>query len=734
MHEYCKRKIKRINKRREKERLTLMATTKKTSSAVEGLRSSFKQLLLKNPNHFGNLAKSKFKSAVEIVADTAFEELTCVGFNPATNVLEATVAIKLPTGYGGDLCQPGSTEYIRFFVDYGGGWQDAGLAAINVHDIANGKDCADTPDKPLTYVASVTLQPQAECCNNPVLPKVHAILSWQWAPPAGSANVGWLPVWGNALDCQIQIAPSPWNLFCLLESIGEGISAKLKVPPLFEEVQYQPIPQPDPPPFKVSELAKLYAVKPGAAVAKTGKFSIEPHRFAYKDLQAILAPGSFSHEAASAKSAEFTALGIDWQAVLAALAETDANVSYEALECLGLDNNLSRVAATFRIKEPTGYSGDLCQAGSQEYVAFWADWDDTCVWTYLGTTAVNVHDISSIPKQGLCYTAILPVDLSSHLRDCGKPTIARLRAVLSWAVPPSTTDPDALNFWGNRIDAHVQIKPGQAPGDPYPAIWVLGGIPLSMINPFSGMTTPTAVYADTTLPPDALGRPCPFGLRVNVKGPTFPGFQYRIQVKRVSDPPAAWAAVTTPMTLERSDTSTYTKFKDTPDGYFNYVDFNQNVNSVLGLWDTQGLADDLWELKLDIKGIVGDVTRVIQLDNTAPTVDIHIDGLGDCKDFLIDSTITGTFSAQDTHFGSFTLSTLPNNPPVTPANNPTTAAPSTSPAVGAAWSLDTKNPSEMKPCGYVVLLEAVDRSILNSASQGNYNRTSVGLCLRAKKS
>src|SRR5258708_29772798 len=98
-----------------------MVTKRKTSSTVEGLRSNFKELLLKNPNHFGNLATGKLKPAVEIVTDTAFEELTCVGFNPATNVLEATIAIKQPTGYGGDLCQQGSTEYIRFFVDYGGG-------------------------------------------------------------------------------------------------------------------------------------------------------------------------------------------------------------------------------------------------------------------------------------------------------------------------------------------------------------------------------------------------------------------------------------------------------------------------------------------------------------------------------------------------------------------------------------------------------------------------------------
>ena len=85
-----------------------------------------------------------------------------------------------------------------------------------------------------------------------------------------------------------------------------------------------------------------------------------------------------------------------------------------------------RLVATSRIKRPYRYSGNLCQAGSQEYIAFWADWDNTCKWRYQGTVAVNVHDISSIPSHGLCYSAILPVDLSDKYRACEEPRIARI--------------------------------------------------------------------------------------------------------------------------------------------------------------------------------------------------------------------------------------------------------------------------------------------------------------------
>jgi hypothetical protein len=121
-----------------------------------------------------------------------------------------------------------------------------------------------------------------------------------------------------------------------------------------------------------------------------------------------------------------------------------------------------------------------------------------------------------------------------------------------------------------------------------------------------------------------------------------------------------------------------------------------------------------------------------------PTLDVRIDPIvgGDCSDIDEGTTITGTFVARDIHFGSFQLSTLPNTA-TTPSNNPTTTVLSTSESApypsGSPWLLDTNTPVNMEPCGYVVLLEASDRSIVNSVSgQHNSNRTSVGFCLRKK--
>jgi len=100
-----------------------MAVETQTShQKLDKERAEFKRLLLENPNYFGNLKDSPLKAAKNIVGQTQYEELTCVGFNPATNLLEATIAVKLPYGYGGNLCMAGTTEYVRFFLDYGSGW------------------------------------------------------------------------------------------------------------------------------------------------------------------------------------------------------------------------------------------------------------------------------------------------------------------------------------------------------------------------------------------------------------------------------------------------------------------------------------------------------------------------------------------------------------------------------------------------------------------------------------
>ena len=378
---------------------------------VELERSSFMALLAQNPNYFGNLVNSPFKPVKTILGNTTHEDISCVGFNPDKDLLEATVRIKLPFGYGGNLCQKGSFEYVRFYLDYGSGWEDAGVAGFNVHDIPNFQDCAHAPDKPLTYVVSKQLEVKRNFCGRPLLPKVRAILSWDHVPPAGMAN--WTPIWGNVVERHIQIAPRPWLIRDMVDVLSESGNIKLKLPPPLQLAETSTIPIPDPAPLTTADLAVLYGhgTEKGAKKAAATQL-VQPHRFALAELHPALTATAFTQEATAFKIGQFKDIGLDWAAILGELLKTSGDTQYEELHCLGLDYQREWLVATFTIKRPLGYSGNLCQRGSTEYVSFWADWDSTCRWRYLSTVQVRVHDIANIPADGLQYSAILPVDLT----------------------------------------------------------------------------------------------------------------------------------------------------------------------------------------------------------------------------------------------------------------------------------------------------------------------------------
>jgi hypothetical protein len=692
---------------------------------IESERANFQKLIQANPNFFGTIATSPLKPVKPMAANTTYEELTCISFNPATNKLEATIQVKRDTGYGGNLCQSGSQEYVRFFLDYGAGWVDVGAAAVNVHDVPATSDCAKQPVHPISYVVTLGIDPQMDLCTRPVLPNVHAILSWQWLPPAGSANVNWQPPWGNSLEKHIQIRPRFLILKDVIDAIGAQSGQAIKLAEEHELLAGHPLQQPEVPVLPLADLVKLYPVPTNQPP------TVPAHRFGLTEINATLASSAQHQEIVAAKIAEWKALGLDWEATVNALAQLSGDVSYEELECLGLDENAAseRLVATLIIKRPVGYSGVLCQHGSIEYVAFWADWDNTCQWTYLGTAQIPVHDIATIPPDGLHYAAILPVDLTTHRSSCELPKVARVRAVLSWNVVPSTTNPDALTYWGNRLDTHVQILPGVPvdPGNPQPIMGVLGGIPLSKIDLTTGMTTPDAFFALNGLEPDpGLHRPCPFGGRVVLQGPSFVGYKYRVRVHQVGDPGPPIDVTTTMQLVDLTGTIFTTQIADPTTHFFNYVSPQFNIDNVLAWWDTTG--DALWDVTLDLANaanvILGSATHRIQLDNTAPTVEIHIDAGGDCKTFTENTTLNGHFVARDANFGSYSLGTSPFPGSVVPSNGTV----QTAPTPGDTWSLNTTG---MQPCGYVITVVAVDRAIVNSASVGHYSPASAGFCVIA---
>ncbi len=134
---------------------------------IERERSHFKHLLASNPNYFNTTKEGPSgaqAAAAAISGNTRYEEIGCVGYNPVLDLLEATVQIKRPVGYGGDLCSPGTTEFIRFYVDIGGGWVDAGVTSFKAHDIPDGTDCAKASIKPIGYAVSLPFAPRRPPC------------------------------------------------------------------------------------------------------------------------------------------------------------------------------------------------------------------------------------------------------------------------------------------------------------------------------------------------------------------------------------------------------------------------------------------------------------------------------------------------------------------------------------------------------------------------------------------
>lgn len=678
---------------------------------LDKARSHFLQLITKQPNFFGNLGDDAGPISEKKIADSHYEDIDCVGYDPVNRRLAATVAIKQSNGYLGDLCSAGSREHVRFYLDTGDGWTDQGLATFEVHDIPTGKDCSGARTKPLTYAASVTLEPTQKPCRIPQLPRIRAILSWQDAPPADSPD--WRPVWGAVQDASIQIQPGPETLHGLWEILKDQIVQPIQLPPEFLPIQTEPLLTPKVVAADFKDLASKYLHK------ASENTKVEPHRFGAPHL-ALLAQGNLEADLKASIAQEWELADLDLPEALGPFFDIEKETRYEEVDCLAFDPNREELVATFRIKRPTGYLGNLCQEGSKEYISFFADWDDDCGdWDHLGTLSLDVHDIAKIPKDGLHYAMYLPVDLKHHRRPCERPKVGRVRAVLSWNTPPGgANDPPR---WGNALDAHVLIPPGETlqPGEIRPLFDRIGGIRTRDIHDLTGLTGPQASFLNGR-PADGLQRPCPFGRRVLIQGPPFVGQRYRIQVRPDG---GVWSSLVNTMTLSPLTGPNYAKSPEVGTDTYSYESIARNPGMVLGWWETTG--DDLWEVKLEILGH-GEIRHMVQLKNSGIKArDIHIDAGGDCGRFSIGTVLEGDFVAQDDYLAGYSLGTSPFAAPAGQLT-PTRGNVSTPDAPGSRWSLDTAG---MKACGYVVNLHVSDRAILDSIGVGHRASASVGFCL-----
>jgi hypothetical protein len=684
------------------------------------LRSDFKLLQLTNPNYFGNLNESKFKAIQVIAGNVFYEELKCVSYNPFTKMLNAAISIKQNGGYGGNSCTNGSLEYVRFYVDYlrDGNWIDEGLASTNVHDLPFQED--------LCYNVQLKLNAKKQsCCDDPaILPRVKAILSWNSAPPANHVN--WNPVWGNTMQTNIQIAPSK-SIWCLLKKdifIDDKIKNQLLLNLDKLQLTLPPVPpQPEPIVADPSYFKKLYQGK------------IEDTRLVVKHVAELKKYSAISTHP------EFTLpIDFDWHDIISKIPLLKFDTTFEEVKCVALNRELNSLHASVIIKKPSGYLGNLCQAGTKEYVAFYMDFG--AGYKYMGTSSTSVHDINTIPRDGLWYNLALPVDLQPHQKAWCNAGKAKLKAILSWNVAPPVNNPNYIAAYGDWEECTVEIKPlpdSVVPGKQTIILEKVGGMVVADIDNATGLAT-TGLTG-------SLGGALhsPFYGTMELIGNIFfatSGMQYRFLVTK----PGGTELPLTDQQIITTDTSGVfddETFNPASDGWIPYFETASTkiVGDLLGRYmaTTPGKHIIRIQAKDSTNVIYNDPNGAVTIlvDDKAPVVQIDIDPVagGNCGDITIGQSITGTYSYTDSHAGSLNVT-------VTPANGAVVQLDATSAHVrsyyagtlpdGSTSGTFTIDTSAMVRCGYNVRIDATDRTIVNSHTIGLPAGDLQGFCLRDK--
>jgi hypothetical protein len=721
---------------------------------VERERTQFRALLLQNPNFFGNLKDSPFKAVASIASNTTYEELKCVGFQPQINRLEAVVWVKQPTGYSGDICTPGSPEYVRFWLSFDDGatWLDQGMESFTAYDISG--------DRPLEYAVSLAITPRRRFCFRENLPLVRAILSWNEPPTDPNTP----PVWGNVIDTRIQIDPH-----VLIDFPDFLHELEVKIPPEIEKA------------IDVSQTLQLkvpQALNAAQLQAAYAKTDVPAHRFLHPEIQKHI---NHPELAASLKLIQpqgpLSGITVDIAKAIDLFFATNGDTSFEELTCVGLDPNSTTpdaLAGTVRIKRPNGYLGGLCDAGSIEYVAFWMDWGDG-VWQWAGTAQVRVHDITHIPREGLSYAVYQPVNLEEHRRPCLQgPVTPRVRAILSWNEAPPAGNPDFVPRWGNRLETRVHVYPGipAAVGDYTPYIQNLCGIAVCNIDQATGFAPgerpfgeSVAIFGHIPGAPNVLTpaaqRPRYRVSVVQPPGGTTPEYLTNGFGLTVDEQIGAGLPASTNITQNAGDGNYYVYQEAPPVPGLGWR--TVSPSRLLAVWNSGGKTG-LWEIRIEAQDpvtlatyVAGTVvctadgsTRqnvIVDLDQAAPVTTLNITGyqrggtgpvrtdILNCGTFQVGDLLHGSYSVTDEHFGSLSLTAEPipgggsdrfTVDGIVTNGRSYPAVPTTGQA--GAWTFNT---ADLDPCGYTIQLSTSDRTIRSCGGGWDNNSAFVGFCLVA---
>jgi len=600
-------------------------------------------------------AKLKLKTPLKFFKEKGnsfYEELGCVGYNPVFKELTATVKIKKPTGYSGNLCSTGSFEYVRFYLDYkdGNGWQDMGYTAINVHDIPTQKDCANKNEKPIDYVARLKINPKRYFCTKANLPKVRAILSWNSIPAPNDPNQNnGAYTWGDVKNENIQIRPF---IFPSIDFPFKDYGTLLENALLYPSVSLNQISESiDGGSEQLKNAIKdVMPSKLGFAglAEKYKKEKIEPHRFGFSLLKKATQTQDISLKNNIIEA--FESQKLSYIDSLVNLQKINCNTNYEELLCVGADYNQEALVGTLKIKRKSGYSGDLCDKGSKEYVSFYIQEEKNCQWIHAGTTFVEVHDIDDIPNNGLSYSVILPYDFSNLKKKCSKPQVLKVRAVLSWNTPPQGMN---CSNWGNVVESYIQLKPFNFNFNG-PKMVIVGGIATDEINPFTGLTIPGATFV---INEKLVYNNSPFGGVIAIQGNTayFAGQKYKVKVTNLNDGTSYYHNDPFSLVGFNPSTGDITHSVSTPTGdEYTYPLYHDNTGSFMARF-SPGTND---RLLITIEHSNGTFdSQVIQMDNTRPKVTMSIDDGGNCTHYNKGDTINGVFSVDVAYLESYAVTT-----------------------------------------------------------------------------
>jgi hypothetical protein len=147
-----------------------------------------------------------------------YEEIKACGFYPQESRLECALDIKQLGGYGGNVGQFGSFEYVYFCVDWDGNQsyssnEAVGLGIVHMHDESDGKQPnwqyavyrdIDSPGalNQALWLRTAAGVPAATTSKGSTR-NARAILSWNSVP----TSCLYSPFWGNTVNFRIRFDP-----------------------------------------------------------------------------------------------------------------------------------------------------------------------------------------------------------------------------------------------------------------------------------------------------------------------------------------------------------------------------------------------------------------------------------------------------------------------------------------------------------------------------------------------